>query len=69
MSTLNDTINTKIAELEASAAAIRAKAEQDVAAVQTQIDAARGHLTGLAAWLEYDFSAVKTELAAVLAWL
>jgi hypothetical protein len=69
MTTLNESINAKIAELEASAAAIKSKAEVDLAAVQSQIDEAKGHLTGLAAWLQHDFNAVKEELVRVLGWL
>ena len=69
MTTLNESINARISELEASAAAIRTTAEADVAAVQSQIDEAKAHLTGLAAWLEHDFTAVKDELVKVLGWL
>ena len=67
MTTLNDSINAKITELEGQIAAVRAKAADDEAVLQAQVSEARTHLTGLAAWLEKDVATIKDEFAAVLA--
>jgi hypothetical protein len=59
MTTLNESINARIAKLEADAADIRSKAEADVSAVQSQIDEAKQHLVGLIPYLEHEVIAAK----------
>lgn len=67
MTTLNESINAKIVELEGQIAAVETKASEDKAALQAQVDEAKTHLTGFVAWLERDVTTIKDDIAAVLA--
>jgi hypothetical protein len=65
--TLNEAIQANIAQLEAQAAEIAAKAQADVGAIQAQIDIAKQHMTGLLPYLEHEVAAAKDALVAFFA--
>jgi hypothetical protein len=64
MTTLNEAIQAKVAQLEAEASAVRSRADADIAGIQTQIDEAKAHLAGLAPYLERELSAAKDAVVA-----